>query len=762
MKRPFAVLGFTYLTALMVALFIGVKIAYVLAGSLAVLFVLSLSVKRLRKKIAVPFILITSTAAMLVFSVFVDIRLKPVEELANTEQRVTAIICDEIYESNGKYYYPLEVKKIRNSELSDFKILASSSRLYDADVYDEIDAKISLYQNSDYTFRNYDISKGYYLRGAIEHYSGVMLEECKDKPFYYNVISLRRTIKSTISEYLPQDCANLLIAVMLGDKHSITGEEKEMFSSAGISHLISVSGFHTAIVAQLFLLIFTAIFRRKRVASGISILFLLVFMAVTGFSPTVVRAGIMQIIFLFGLAVFRTPDPFNSLGFSVLVICLLNPYSCADFSFLMSTSATLGIFCASESVKVNILERLQQRKSRRFKKFSLRRIIPEKKAQRLVSSIVSIISVTISATVFSLPITLIVFKQFPLYSLISNLLISYPASIMISLGIVAVLCSLSGVFKFLAAPIMFICGLIAKYIMFWTEVIANLPFSVIHLNYIFVPLWIFAVIVLYLIVSKLKKRSFAVRFTTVSGISALVLMLIAYDVYMMTGTSIYIADCYDGINIAVSSSGNNSIVTYGGSKAYDLYEYLETSGISEFDYTMIAEPRKYFAQNAKEILSEYSSKNIGIYNSEKADKDLMALAESEGKVIEYEPNIQNDVSLPDYKLTSIETESGVFAHFTFYGDFDILVIPNGGDCLEMPSEWLNSAVCIMSELPKNYELLRPAEIILSCSVDNVYEPYSSLESVCDTIYATCFENNIRMRVSQGGEVSIWSEDNWLS
>ncbi len=456
MKRPFAVLGFTYLTALMVALFVGSNIAYILSGALAVLFVISLVVKKLRKRIALPFIFITSAVAMLMFSTFVEQKLKTVEVLSGTEQRITATVCDEVYESNGKYYYPLEVTKIRNSELSGFKILASSSVLYDVDVYDELNAKISLYQNADSVFGNYDISKGYFLRGAIKHYSGVVTEKAYEKPFYYNFILLRRNIKSVISEYLPHDCANLLTAVMLGDKHSFTTEEKEMFSSAGVSHLMSVSGFHVTIVAQLFMLIFAVVFRRKRIGAGVSILALLVFMAVTGFSPTVVRAGIMQIIFLIGLMIFRSPEPFNSLGFSVLVICLLNPYSCADFGFLMSVGATFGIFCASERIKTNIIERLQQKKPRRFKKFSLRRIIPKKKAEKFVSSIVSVIAMTISATVFTLPVTLIVFKQFPIYSVISNLLISYPASIMIAFGIIAVLFNFSEILSFLTVPIMFV------------------------------------------------------------------------------------------------------------------------------------------------------------------------------------------------------------------------------------------------------------------------------------------------------------------
>lgn len=123
------------------------------------------------------------------------------------------------------------------------------------------------------------------------------------------------------------------------------------------------------------------------------------------------------------------------------------------------------------------------------------------------------------------------------------------------------------------------------------------------------------------------------KFTTISGIATLVLMILAYDIYMMTGISVYIADCNNGINIAVSSSENNSMVTYGGSKAYDLFEYLETRKISEFEYLMLAKPSSYYSKNADEILQDYSVNNIGIYDIEKADENLLGLAETKEKLL---------------------------------------------------------------------------------------------------------------------------------
>lgn len=84
MKRPFAVLGFTYLAALMVALFVGSNIAYILSGALVVLFVTSLFVKKLRERIVLPFIFITAAIAMLMFSTFVEQKLKTVEDFSGT------------------------------------------------------------------------------------------------------------------------------------------------------------------------------------------------------------------------------------------------------------------------------------------------------------------------------------------------------------------------------------------------------------------------------------------------------------------------------------------------------------------------------------------------------------------------------------------------------------------------------------------------------------------------------------------------------
>lgn len=762
MKRPFAVLGFTYLAALMVALFLGANISFFLSGVFLALFIFSLVISKIRKKIIAPLIMITAAVAMMSFSLFVSVRVNPTETFKNTEQRITATLCEEAYESNGKYYYPLKVVTIDGSELSGFKILASSSYVYDVDVYDELSANISLYQNSDSVFGNYDISRGYFLRGSIRHFDGVTVKHNENKPLYYYAIKLRRAMKGVIETYLPDDCANLMSGIMLGDKHSISSDERESFSSAGVSHLIAVSGFHVTIVAQLFLFLFTSLLRRKRIASGGAIIAVFVFMAVTGFSPTVIRAGIMQIIFLLGLMIFRSPDSLNSLGLSVTIICLFNPYSGADFGFLMSVGATFGIFVCSEKIKTYIVERLQRKKLHRINPKSPKKFFSENAIQQLILSVASLISVTIAATVFTMPVTIFVFKQFPLYTVLANLLISYPASIMLISGIVGVLFHFTGVLSFLSYPLMLVCGIIARYILFCVKFIADLPFSVIQLNYSFVSIWFAAMILLFLLCLWCRKLRFAVRFTVITATISLFVLIVGYNVYCSFGTSIYIAESGDGINISVKSGENTAAITYGGSIAYDMYSYFDTSSVDNIDYLLIAESSAYDTMNAEYILESYSVQNVGIYNEQKAREKLYRLLQSGKNVLKYTPSRKNNADLGTYAITSIETENGVFTHCTFGGNFDILIIPNGGDCSEAPIEWLNSSICIIDEVPENYKLLKPATVVLSCTAENASKSYGVLSEICENIYLTCYENNIRLRIAQSGGISIWSEDNWLS
>ena len=82
---------------------------------------------------------------------------------------------------------------------------------------------------------------------------------------------------------------------------------------------------------------------RNVIRSVAAVVTVILFAAVTGFSPSVIRAGICVIITYIGYAVLRTSDGITSLGIAALVLTVTNPYSVGDLGMLLSFSATLGI-----------------------------------------------------------------------------------------------------------------------------------------------------------------------------------------------------------------------------------------------------------------------------------------------------------------------------------------------------------------------------------------------------------------------------------
>jgi len=146
----------------------------------------------------------------------------------------------------------------------------------------------------------------------------------------YFAVRLRRSITQRIDELFPDDVQALAKALVLGDSSDMSYEENTIFSVSGIRHVIAVSGLHVSI---LFSVISTVCFRKKSLIAIIGIPVLLIFAAVTGFTPSVMRACLMQCLVILSMLVMKEYDAFTSLAFSALVILAFNPLSITDIGF---------------------------------------------------------------------------------------------------------------------------------------------------------------------------------------------------------------------------------------------------------------------------------------------------------------------------------------------------------------------------------------------------------------------------------------------
>lgn len=198
----------------------------------------------------------------------------------------------------------------------------------------------------DFDAESYYTSKGY--SGVINFPSSFSYENSGSKPLSYWISQLRGAISSLMIDSSDDRSGGLLAALVMGEREHLPLGTKLDFSRIGISHVLALSGMHLAILVIGLSRLLSFIGVGKKTATVISILFTVAYMALTGFSVSVTRAGVMLICSSLLYLLSRTKDSMTSLFIAVSLIVIVTPYSIFDMSLWLSAFATLGIIVFSE------------------------------------------------------------------------------------------------------------------------------------------------------------------------------------------------------------------------------------------------------------------------------------------------------------------------------------------------------------------------------------------------------------------------------
>ena len=137
--------------------------------------------------------------------------------------------------------------------------------------------------------------------------------------------------------------AQLLKGVLLGKRSDLPTETLDIFRNSGTFHVLAVSGFHVGLVAM-FCYFGLSIFRMpKKMLSFLTILAVVIYACLVGFRPSVFRATLMAILFLFASIIDRDADIYNLLAVAALVLLLINPTQVWDVGFQLSFVAVASI-----------------------------------------------------------------------------------------------------------------------------------------------------------------------------------------------------------------------------------------------------------------------------------------------------------------------------------------------------------------------------------------------------------------------------------
>lgn len=399
---------------------------------------------------------------------------------------------------------------------------------------------------------------------------------------------LRSNAKNNLLKLLPKEKANIAIALLLGDTNMLENDQRETFSNASLSHILAISGMHVAYV----IIACRFIFRKfdKRIGKYIFIIVLLFFCKFTGESSSVERAVIMSVIAISSTLVYRKSDTINNISISALIILIKNPYDILNLGFQLSFLGTIGIVLFNAKIS-NLFNYPVS-------------YITNIKTKRLLSKVISLLTVSFSANIMIIPILVYNYNTISFTFIISNILVAPILGIMCFLGYITIIISIISInlANFFAYGLRFCIHLFELI----AEISSNTDFlrSVVTTPNIFFIL-MYNICIFYLFY--FYKKSHIKNLYKVLSILIIIFIIVNSILKHNSNLKIYFVDVGQGDCTLIITKNNKTILIDGGGSdgSYDvgknvLVPYLLDRGVKTIDYIIFSH---FDSDHAKGLLS---------------------------------------------------------------------------------------------------------------------------------------------------------------
>ena len=241
-----------------------------------------------------------------------------------------------------------------------------------------------------------------------------------DIDYFINLSYKMRTyIKRQIFLVFDSDTAPIMSALITGDKSFIDSETKKEFSITGTAHLLAVSGLHVGIISAVIFTLFSFVSSRL-LKSICSLTVLWIFVYMTGWLDSAVRAAFMISVYLLSINIQQKVHPLNSLSLAALIMFLINPDIIFSLSYKMSVLSVAGIIIFHH-------------------RFTL--LFINKHTKTYTKAVLTSIGLTLSATVLISPMIAYYFGNFSIIAPLANFLVIPVMLLAMCLGIAALVIS---------------------------------------------------------------------------------------------------------------------------------------------------------------------------------------------------------------------------------------------------------------------------------------------------------------------------------
>ena len=211
------------------------------------------------------------------------------------------------------------------------------------------------------------------------------------------VLSMRDAFAERIKSQLNEPENSLGLSYLLGMKTGLPDDLNDNLRVVGLVHIVVASGAHLSILVEIARKVFGKISRFAGLL--FSVIFILFFMAMVGFTPSIMRAGIMAILVIMTWFVGRKLAAWRIILIVVAVTLIINPMFIINLGWLLSFASFAGIMILGPKLSEFFY------------------------GDRQPKFIASVVITTVAATLMTLPISLYFFGTLSLISVVANLLI---------------------------------------------------------------------------------------------------------------------------------------------------------------------------------------------------------------------------------------------------------------------------------------------------------------------------------------------------
>ena len=457
----------------------------------------------------------------------------------------------------------------------------------------------------------------------------------KSKKIYYifkaskitkikNNNKLKYKIKNKIIDRIDKIDNNYLYTFILGDNSYIEDDIKLSYRNNGISHLFSISGMHITFLSSFLLIILNKLLKNKYIINIIIFSFLIFYIFLTNFTPSVIRATFLFIMLSINKLFNLKLNPLISVLIILDLMLLKNPYYIYNMGFVLSFLVSISL------------------------------IIFGKITNNYKNYFVKIFMISLISFLISIPIIINNNNEINLLSPLINVIFVPLISI-----IIFPLSLLTFVFKVLNPVLKIFSDIEEKIIMF----LNNINIFTIILN----EINIFFIILYYILIIFVIKKLINKKYKFLLLIFALLLFHNNIN-YLNKNFNITMIDVGQGDSILIEFPNNkgNIIIDTGGIVSYDnkntyslasntIIPYLKSIGVKKIDYLILTHGDFDHMGEAINLVENFNVEkvifNCGPYNE--LESELIKVLDK--KHIKYYSCIK-ELNIDNNKLNFLQTK----------------------------------------------------------------------------------------------------------